>query len=347
MKIKQSAAMILAAAMVVCLTACGTRSSATGSKYDYMIAMVTDTGGVNDQSFNQSAWEGLKQLRDKDNIRVNYIESKQVSDFVTNLDVLADNGAKLLWAIGFATVDAVTEAAEVNPELNYAVVDNAFSDPIPANVTGVTFRAQESSFLVGYIAAAVSKTGQVGFIGGIENPIIYQFQYGYEGGVAYASKVLGKKVTVSAQYAESFADAAKGKAIANKMFSDGCDVVYHAAGNTGQGMIEAAKEAGKWAIGVDRDQSYLAPDNVLTSSLKNVDAGVIKLSESYMAGESIGGKNVSYGLSEDAVGIPEEHPNYSDEIYNAAMKIKDEIKNGSITPPGTEGEYNTYVAGLG
>ena len=242
-------------------------------------------------------------------------------------------------------MDAVTEAAAVNPELNYAVVDNAFENP-PANVTGVTFRAQESSFMVGYIAASVTKTNKIGFIGGIELEVIRQFQYGYMAGAAYAARKLGKDVSVSVQYAESFSDAAKGKAIANKMFSDGCDVVYHAAGNTGQGMIEAAKEAGKWAIGVDRDQSYLAPDNVLTSALKLVSAGVEKLSRAYMNGEKIGGQNVSYGLAEGAVGIPKEHPNFSDEIYNQAMEIGKQISDGKIKPPSTEDEYNAYVAGL-
>ncbi len=344
MKWKKPAAFFICAALVLGLTACA--SSDTGSKYDYMIAMITDTGGVNDQSFNQSAWEGLKQLHADTGIKVNYIESKQTSDFVSNLDVLADNGAKFLWAIGFNTVDAVTQSAAVNPELNYAVVDNAFENPAD-NITGVVFRAQESSFMVGYIAAAVSKTGKVGFIGGISLPVIKQFECGYLAGVAYGAKKLNKTVTVSSQYAESFADAAKGKAIANKMFSDGCDVIYHAAGNTGQGMIEAAKEAGKWAIGVDRDQAYLAPDNVLTSALKNVYAGVEKLSESYMAGEKIGGQNVSYGLADGAVGIPREHPNYSDDIYNAAIEVGNQISGGTIVPPSTEDEYKAFIKALG
>ena len=145
--------------------------------------------------------------------------------------------------------------------------------------------------MVGYIAAAVSKSEKVGFVGGISSDVISQFQYGFEGGVAYANKVLGKNVTVSSQYAESFSDAAKGKSIANKMFTDGCDVIYHAAGATGTGVIEAAKEAGRFAIGVDRDQAYLAPKNVLTSSLKNVAVAVDIVSRQYILGRKIGGKN--------------------------------------------------------
>ena len=309
----------------------------SGSK----IAMITDTGGINDQSFNQSAWEGLQKLRDDTGADVAYIESKQSGDFPTNFETLVDDGNTLCWGIGYACADAVVEAAASNPDVNFACVDNAFGEPIP-NVTGVVFRAQESSFMVGYIAAAVSKTEKVGFVGGISSEVIDQFQYGYEAGVAYANNMLGKKVQVTSQYAESFSDAAKGKSIANKMFTDGCDIVYHAAGGTGTGVIEAAKEAGKFAIGVDRDQAYLAPENVLTSSLKNVDVAVDLVSRQHIAGRKIGGQNMGFGLIDDAVGIPEHHENYSDEIYEAAIEIGEQIKRGTIVPPATAAELKAY-----
>ena len=308
----------------------------------WKIAMITDTGGINDQSFNQSAWEGLQQLNKETGAEVNYIESKQSADFTTNFETLVDNGNSLCWAIGFATADAVVESAAANPDVHFACVDNAFADT-PANVTGVVFRAQESSFMVGYIAAAVSKTEKVGFVGGISSEVIEQFQRGYEGGVAYANRVLGKKVKVFSQYAESFSDAAKGKSIANKMFtSDGCDVVYHAAGATGMGVIEAAREAGKFAIGVDRDQAYLAPENVLTSSLKNVNVAVMAVSKRHIAGEEIGGNTLSFGLSDGAVGIPADHSNYSDEIYTEALEVGEKIKAGVLTPPATEAELAEF-----
>ena len=309
----------------------------TGSR----IAMITDTGGINDQSFNQSAWEGLQKLRDETGADVAYIESKQSGDFPTNLETLVDSGSTLCWGIGYACADAVVEAAASNPDVNFACVDNAFGDPMP-NVTGVVFRAQESSFMVGYIAAAVSKTNKVGFVGGISSAVIEQFQYGYEAGVAYANNMLGKKVKVTSQYAESFSDAAKGKSIANKMFTDGCDIVYHAAGGTGTGVIEAAKEAGRFAIGVDRDQAYLAPENVLTSSLKNVDVAVDLVSRQHIAGRNIGGQNMGFGLIDDAVGIPEHHENDSDEIYQAAIEIGEQIKRGAIVPPATPKELKAY-----
>ncbi len=309
------------------------------------VAMITDTGGINDQSFNQSAWEGLQALNEETGIKVNYIESKQASDFVNNFNTLIDDGNTLCWGIGFACYDGIKEAAEENPDIHFAIVDNGNQDSLD-NLTGVMFRAQEPSFMVGYVAAAVSETNKVGFVGGISSAIIDQFEWGYKAGVAYANKELGKNVEVDSQYAESFSDAAKGKSIANRMFTDGADVVYHAAGGTGQGVIEAAKEAGKFAIGVDRDQNYLAPENVLTSALKNVDVAVKDLSAQFASGATLE-KDVVYGLSEGAVGISEDHHLYSDEIYNAALEVGEKIKNGEITPPATEDDYNTYVGTLG
>ena len=341
----------LTAAMVLSLTACGGGNAETtkaqeetsGGKSSFSVAMITDTGGINDQSFNQSAWEGLTELKNKTGAEVNYIESKQASDFVTNLERLGDSGANLLWGVGYACADAVLEAAGSNPDIQYAIIDNAYENT-PSNVTGVMFRAQEPSFLVGYVAGRTTQTGKVGFVGGISSGLIDQFQYGFEAGVKYAAKELGKDIDISVQYAESFSDAAKGKAIAARMYSDGCDVIYHAAGGTGTGVIEAAKEADKWVIGVDRDQAYLAPENVLTSALKLVGKAVQEVSEEAMNGKEIGGQTLTFGLQEDCVGIPEEHGNMAEGVYEDTLKVKDKIKNGELTPPTTKEEYEAFIA---
>ena len=341
----------LTAAMVLSLTACGggktettkAQEETSGGKSSFSVAMITDTGGINDQSFNQSAWEGLTELKNKTGAEVNYIESKQASDFVTNLERLGDSGANLLWGVGYACADAVLEAAGSNPDIQYAIIDNAYENT-PSNVTGVMFRAQEPSFLVGYVAGRTTQTGKVGFVGGISSGLIDQFQFGYEAGVKYAAKELGKDIDISVQYAESFSDAAKGKAIAARMYSDGCDVIYHAAGGTGTGVIEAAKEADKWVIGVDRDQAYLAPENVLTSALKLVGKAVQEVSEEAMNGKEIGGQTLTFGLQEDCVGIPEEHGNMVEGVYEDTLKVKDKIKNGELTPPTTKEEYEAFIA---
>lgn len=313
----------------------------TSSDSEFKVSMVTDTGGVNDQSFNQSAWEGLQSFSEETGNEVNYLESTQESDYASNLEKQVDEGNKLVWGIGFAMADAILEAAEMNPDTVYAIVDNSYEET-PANVTGVMFTAQDPSFMVGYAAGLTTETDQVGFVGGITSGIIDQFEYGYRAGVAYAAKELGKEITVDVQYAESFSDSAKGKAIASKMYSDGCDIVFQAAGNAGVGVIEAAKEADKFAIGVDRDQAYLAEENVLTSALKLVNVAVDLVSTKAMNGEEIGGQTFNFGLADGAVGIPEENPNMSDEVYEKTMEIKDKIAGGEIVPPYNEDTFNAF-----
>lgn len=346
---KKVIALLMTTMMMGSMVGCGSNNKkaeedGTSSKNEYKVAMVTDTGGVNDQSFNQSSWEGLQSFeKNNEGGKVSYLESKQESDYATNLDRLVDSDHKLIWGIGFAMSDAILKAAKINPDVSYAIVDNSYGDETPDNVTGVMFKAQEPSFMVGYIAGKTSKTNKVGFVGGIKSGIIDQFQYGYEAGVQYAAKELGKDITVDVQYAESFSDASKGKAIANKMFSSGCDIVFHAAGGVGVGVIEAAKEANKFAIGVDRDQSHLAPDNVLTSALKLANIAVENVSKEAMNGDEIGGKTYTYGLKENAVGIPTENKNMDPAIYEAAMTIQDKIKDGSIDVPYNEETYNEYM----
>lgn len=354
---KRIIALLLSATMLVSLTACGTKKDAakdttegttteqttedtaedttaedTTEKVDFSVGMVTDTGGVNDQSFNQSAWEGLQNLQKNTGADISYLESTQETDYAPNLDKQVDEGKNLIWGIGFAMADAILTAAETNPDVNFAIIDNAY-ETTPSNVTGVMFRAQEPSFVVGYIAGLSTKTGKVGFVGGMKGNIIDQFEYGYRAGVDYAAKELGKEITVDVQYAESFSDSAKGKAIATKMFSSDCDIVFHAAGGVGVGVIEAAKEADKFAIGVDRDQAYLAPENVLTSALKLVNVAVELVSTEALNGTEIGGQTYNYGLAEDAVGIPEENPNMDPAIYDKAMEVEQLIKDGTIVPP--------------
>lgn len=336
-----SAASSSAAAASTASTAASAASTASAS--NFKVAMVTDTGGVNDQSFNQSSWEGLQSFTKDTGAKVSYLESKQASDYATNLDKLADDNNNLIWGIGFAMADAIGNASKQNSDINYAIVDNGYdAKSMGSNVTGVMFRAQESSFLVGYIAGKTTKTNKVGFVGGISSAIIDQFQYGYTAGVDYAAKELGKKITVEPEYAQSFSDSAKGKAIANKMYSDGCDIVFHAAGGVGVGVIEAAKEANKLVIGVDRDQSYLAPKNVLTSALKLAGKAVADVSKQEMNGKKLGGQTIEYGLKEGAVGIPTSNPNLQKSVYDDAMKIQQKIIAGSIVPPYDKASYAKF-----
>lgn len=337
---KKLLAIMLTAVMGISLTACGgsntTKDQNNGTQKPEQgkmkVSMVSDTAGVNDQSFNQSAWEGLQQVEKQTGTAVSYRESTQQSDYISNLDKLVDDGNNLVWGVGFAMADAVTEAAEMNDDVNFAIVDNAYEE-VPENVTCVTFKAQDSSFMVGYAAGLTTQTNKVGFVGGVSSSIIDQFEYGYRAGVLYAAKELGKDIKVEVQYADSFSDSAKGKAIATTMYANGCDIIFHAAAGVGAGVIEAAVDNDKWVIGVDSDQAHLAPANVLTSSLKRVDVAVEKISKKFIDGENIGGQTFTFGLSDGGVGIPKNNPNMSDEVYKKTMEIQDKIAAGEIVPP--------------
>ncbi len=329
----------IAAAAVLGTSGCGIPQKNTD---EYKVAMVTDTGGVNDQAFNQLAWEGLQQFSEETGATVSYIESKQASDYVTNMDRATDGFNDLVWGTGFAMADPIATISRLNPDISFALIDNEVPDS-PFNVTSVVFRAEEPSFVVGYIAGRTTQTNKVGYVGAVKTDTSNQFEYGYSAGVAWAAKEMGKEIEIFVQMTESYADAAKAKAVANKMYSSGCDVIFHAAGGAGYGVIEAAKEWDKFVIGVDKDQSYLAPDNVLTSALKKVNVAISLVSKMAMDGEEIGGKTLSYGLKEECVGIPSENPNLDSAIYEDAMKIMEQIQNGEIIPPKTPEQYEEFL----
>ena len=312
------------------------------------VGMVTDTGGINDESFNQTSWAGLKQLESKTGATVSYVQSEQEADYPTNLNQLVDANTDLVWGIGFLLSESVETVSKQAPDTSFAVIDNAYANAqeLP-NVTGVVFKAEQPSFLVGYIAGHTTKTNKVGFVGGITSVVIDQFEYGFRAGVLEAAKELGKEIEVDIQYADSFNDEAKGKSIATRMFNSGADVVFHAAGGVGKGVIEAAKELDKFAIGVDADQSGLAPKNVLTSALKKVDVAIYDLSKRILSGEKLGGQTVVYTANEDAVGIPEYNADtalYPEELHKKALEKLEEIKAGNIVPPFNLEEWNKYIA---
>ncbi|AEB06637.1 nucleoside-binding protein [Coriobacterium glomerans PW2] len=344
-----AASIVVAATLVACGGTANKGGGSTGSAADgggtYKISMVTDVGGVNDQSFNQLSWEGLQKLEKDGGVKVGYTESKQESDYPTNLDRAVDGKNNLVWGVGYAMADAVKTAAKQNPDVNFAIIDDA-GDTSISNLTGLMFRSQESSFVAGFIAASQSKTGKVGFVGGQVSDIVDMFEWGYKAGVDYANKENGTNVTVSSQYTESFTDEAKGKAIAAKMYSDGCDVIFHAAGGAGKGVIDAAKDANKLIIGVDSDQYRYAPKNMLTSALKNVDTAVVDISKRIRKGEKLGGKTITLGMEDGAVGLAPEHDLMDDKVYDAAQKLMDKIKKGDVKPPANEKQYDTWHAEL-
>ena len=307
------------------------------------VGMVTDVGGVNDQSFNQSAWEGLQKAKTELGIKASYQESKQDADYPANLETLYDAGNDLIWGIGFKMADSILKMAKQNPKQKYAIIDYSFGDKTPPNVLGVMFKAEEGAFLAGFIAAKMSKTQTIGFIGGMSVPIIHSFQYGFKAGAKYANS----KTTIIEQYSESFTDAAKGKAISNQMIGKNADVVFHAAGAVGDGVIEAAKEKNKMAVGVDRNQNYLAQKNVITSSMKRVDNAIFTVVNDFKKGIFKGGTTLNYGLKDGAVDIaPTTSKMIPANLLKEVTELKKKIGDGKIKIPSDEKSYALFAKTL-
>jgi basic membrane protein A len=321
----------------------GTQTGSQASAQAVKIGLVTDVGGVNDQSFNQSAWVGLQRFRDDTGLEVRYIESRDESNYAPNIETFVDQNYNLIWGVGFMLGNAMSQAGKDYPNNQFAIVDFAYGpDEVPNNnVTGVVFAAEECSFLVGFIAGKVTKSGKVGHVNGIASPTMESFAVGYYAGVLTANP----NAQILGQYSGSFGDPAAGKAIANQYFADGVDIIYAAAGGTGAGVIEAAREQGRWAIGVDMDQNYIAPNNVLTSALKRVDNAMYDVSETIRKGTFKGGSTLLYNLRNDGVGYATTGNHIPADVIAEVEAIKAKIAAGELQVPATAAQINAQFPG--
>ena len=301
--------------------------------------MVADIGGINDESFNQSAWEGLQKAEKDFGIEVKVIESKQASEYLQNMESLLDEDVDMVIGVGYTMKEDIEKQAKNYPDKQFVLIDETY-DSIPENVTPILFRENEAAYLTGLVAGKMTENNNVGFIGGIQTPVISRFEYGYKAGVKEANK----DCNVNVQYAGTFSDAAKGKSIANQMYGNGSDIILAAAGGTGLGSIESAKEQNKYAIGVDRDQSDLAPENVLTSAVKKLNVASYDLVKDLVEGTFKGGAEKVYGLKEGGVGIVENTKNLiPQDVMDYVNKEANKVKNGEIKIPKTEEEYNQLI----
>lgn len=304
------------------------------------VGMVTDVGGVNDGSFNQSSWEGLQRAADELGIQVQYLESKTDADYKANLETFIDEEYDLIISVGFQLADATKAAAEANPDQKFAIIDDS-SIELP-NVTCLMFKQAQASYLVGYVAGLTTESNKVGFVLGMGTPVMHEFGYGYCAGVLDANP----DATVLQQNANSFADTAGGKSAATTMITDGADVIFHAAGGTGLGVIDACKEAGIWAIGVDSDQSSIAPETILTSALKRVDNACYDEAKAVVDGAFESGVK-TYTLAEAGVDIAPTTDNLTEDIITAVNDVKESIMNGDVEVPKTKDDFESkYGAGI-
>ena len=341
---KKMLAVLLAGAMVASLTACGGSNSAdtadttkteesgdsaeaadTKDASEFKVGLITDVGGVNDGSFNQSSWEGLERAGEELGVTVNYLESATDADYAPNLETFVDEDYDLIISVGYMLADATKAAAEANPDTKFAIIDDSSID-LP-NVTSLIFHAEQASYLVGYVAGLTTKTNNIGFVVGMTNETMNQFGYGYYAG----AKDANPDVTVQQFNANSFADSATGKTMANTAITNGADIVFQAAGATGLGVIEACQEAGVYAIGVDSDQSSIAPNTVLTSAMKRVDNAVYEAVQELIDGTLEGGVK-TFDLAAGGVDIAPSQDLISEDVIAAVDEVKEKIISGDVVP---------------
>lgn len=325
---KKLLSVLLVCAMALTMAACGSSGSDS-----IKVGMVTDTGGVNDGSFNQSSWEGLQRAGEDLGIEVKYLESKTDADYKANLETFIDEDYDLIISVGFALASATRDAAEANPDCKFAIIDDASNADLD-NVTCLMFKQAQASYLVGYAAGLTTKTDTVGFVIGMSNENMNQFGYGYCAGVLDANP----NAKIEQYNADSFADTAGGKSAATTMVTNGADVIFHAAGGTGLGVIDGCKENGIWAIGVDSDQSSIAPETILTSAMKRVDNASYEVSKQVKEGTLKGGI-VTYDLAAAGVDLAPTTDNLDPDVLAAVEEVKEKIISGEIVVPETQADF--------
>lgn len=330
----------IAVLLLVCSLVLGLAGAALAAP-KYKIAMVTDIGGLGDQSFNDAAYRGLQRAEKDLGVQIKVVESKKMDDYETNLSNLAEQGYDEIWAIGFLMTDALKNVASRYPKVKFGIIDAVVDAP---NVMSVTFKEEEGSFLQGVLAGKMTKKNVVGFVGGMEFPLIIKFETGFRAGV----KAVNPKARVLVGYTGKFDDPGKGKELAMTQFSQGADIIYHASGACGIGVIEAAKEKKLYAIGVDSDQAHLAPAAIISSMLKRVDNGVFMGAKALVDGKWKAG-HVELGLAEDGVGSGfgiDRFPKEGVKIPAAVKKLHDKavqlIKSGKLVVPQTRDQLNTF-----
>lgn len=305
----------------------------------FKAGMVSDVGGLNDHSFNEAAYNGLQKLK-SDGLagEIKGVESKRQEDYEPNMQNLVDAKFDIVWGIGFLMGDSTAAQAKANPNQKYGLIDSVVEAP---NVASITFKEEEGSFLMGVIAAKATKSKVVGFVGGMDIPVIHHFEAGFKAGVMSIDPTIDIKTV----YTGKFDDPAAGKNTALAMIDAKADVIFHAAGGTGDGVIEAAKEKKVYAIGVDKDQNSLGKDTVISSMMKRVDTAVFTVSKQAKDGQFKAGIT-ALGLKEDGVGTA---PSTRWDLMPADTKALVEkwteaIKSGKVVVPNEPDKLKDFKA---
>jgi basic membrane protein A len=283
---------------LIATLAAATFAAGVASAQDFTPAVIFDMGGKFDKSFNEAAYNGAERFKQEAGIEYLEFEVTNESQRDQALRRMARRGANVVIAVGFSFATPLEQIAKEFPDTKFVIIDGVVEQP---NVQSVVFKEHEGSFLVGMAAAMASKTGKVGFVGGMDIPLIRNFAHGYQQGVKYINPDAEVFVNMTGTTPAAWNDPAKGAELAQSQFDRGADVVYAAAGGTGLGVLQAAADSGKLSIGVDSNQNYLHPGSVLTSMLKRVDVAVYNAFKDAKAGTLKTGMQ-NLGLAEEGVG---------------------------------------------
>jgi basic membrane protein A and related proteins len=304
-------------------------AAGTALAQDFTPALIFDMGGKFDKSFNEAAYNGAERFKEESGIEYLEFEVTNESQRDQALRRMARRGANVVIAVGFSFATPLEEIAKEYPDTKFVIIDGVVEQP---NVQSVVFKEHEGSFLVGMAAAMASQTGKVGFVGGMDIPLIRNFAHGYQQGVKHVSPDAEIFVNMTGTTPAAWNDPAKGAELAQSQFDRGADVVYAAAGGTGLGVLQAAADSGKLSIGVDSNQNYLHPGSVLTSMLKRVDVAVYNAFKSAQEGNlETGVKNL--GLAEEGVGYALDEHNrdlITPEMEAKLEEAKQKIISGEI-----------------
>jgi basic membrane protein A and related proteins len=312
------------------LIAATTTTGAWAQVEEFKPAVVFDMGGKFDKSFNEGVWEGVKKFTEETGTEIMEFEVTNETQREQAIRRMAERGATIVLGVGFAQADAIDKVAAEYPDTDFAIIDVNWLDR--PNLRQYSFKEHEGSYLVGVAAALASEGGKVGFVGGMDIPLIRKFLCGYKQGVKAADADVEILENMTGTTPAAWNDPAKGAELAQGQIDRGADVIYHAAGGTGMGVIRAAAEADKLAIGVDSNQNAIAPGHVLTSMLKRVDVAAYDTLKDAMAGEFTPGL-VTLGLAEEGVDWAVDannEPILTDEIKAAVAEAKEKIISGEI-----------------
>jgi basic membrane protein A and related proteins len=330
---------LLLIALLTALAGCGggngeSAGTTEAAASTVKVGLVTDIGQLNDRGFNQLAYQGLKRAQRELGVQGRVLQSTSASEYVPNMATLARQGYDLIIGVGFAQGDAVDTVAIRFPKTQFLIidVDQATLKHKPKNVDGLLFREQEVGYLAGYLAGLQTKReggkNVIGSVGGMKEPPVDRFIAGYRAG----AKASDPGITLLNGYSQDWDDQAKCKELALNQIQSGAQVVFQVAGGCGLGALDGAREHDVWGIGVDADQSFLGP-HILTSAMKRVDQGVFLAIKDIVDGNWQGGRNLTYGLKENGVGLGKVSPKVAKADIAKVDQVKQQIADGKIQVP--------------